>query len=401
MKILIVPDLHLGAGTSIGKDCNNGLNSRIEDQKDLLEFVFKKAKSNYVEKIVLLGDIWQHYKPDPVVVYIFLEWLVKCSEYFNVEVIQGNHDFTRSGTNKVSMLDCVEIPYIQGCSIHTGIEIQNILYKDKIGLVYIPFTDRDQLCAKTIDEAKDILFNNIKDVIDKSINDWSKTKNICFGHLALEGSIWVGNEVSDDSNEIFVTKDMMNRLGFDYVFMGHVHKPQMISNSNPYMVHVGSLDKTKFTGPDATEKHITLFDTKTDEITNLKLPCRNLIDFTITIPKIEDETEFVINYIDKNSKQKLDKSIVRIKIEADSPEYKYINREKIGNFLKEAGVFNISSITETKFSEQVLKNDIGIDETISHDDAIDIFIETLKGSNHFKSQVKKVCKDIIKKARLK
>jgi len=399
MRILIVPDLHLGAGTSIGKDNNKGLNSRIEDQKNLLEFVLKTARKKQVNKIVVLGDIWEHPKPDPTVVYIFLDWLVRCAQDFTIDVVQGNHDFIRTGSNKTSMLDCIDIPYIEGCWIYTEIDTSKIAIKngtEALGFVYVPFTDRRQLCAKTTEEAKQKLFNDIK----MRMGHWGdEYKKICFGHLALEGSMWVGNEIADDHNEIFVTKKMMKDLGFDYVFMGHVHKPQVISKSNPYMAHVGSLDRTKFTGPDATEKHVTLFDTVKDTIENIKLPCRNLVDFPIFIPNVEDETEFVINYIDKLTNEHLEDAIVRLRIESSSPEYKYINREKIGNFLKKAGVFNISSVTEIKHGEQVLKNDVGIDETMGHNKAIDIFVDNMKGSDQFKSEVKKVCKEIIKEVR--
>jgi len=404
MKILIVPDLHLGAGTSIGKDYNIGLNSRIQDQKDLLDFVYQTAKDNNINKIVVLGDIWDDAKPEPTVVYVFFDWLVKCSNQFNIEIIQGNHDFARSGINKISMLDCLKIPYIENCSIHTEIGIgTDSIVEEQAGIICVPFTDRKQLGAKTIDEAKEMLFNNIKNTITRSFDDWfkNKYKKICFGHFALEGSMWVGNEIADDHNEIFITKDMMKELGFDYVFMGHVHKPQIISNSEPYMAHVGSLDRTKFTGPDATEKFITIFDTINNEIENIKLPCRNLIDIPIIISKTDDEADFVIDYINKISKQDLKNSIIRIKIESNSPEYKYVNRDKIKNFLKKAGVFNISSITEIKHNEQVLKNDVGIDETINHDEAIDIFVDNIKGSYLFKSEVKRVCKEIVKETSIK
>ena len=73
----------------------------------------------------------------------------------------------------------------------------------------------------------------------------------------------------------------------------------------------------------------------------------------------------------------------------------------INNFLSEKGVFNISSITEIKHSEQVLKTEVNIDENIKHDEAIDIFIDKISGSDVFKQEVKIVCKQIIKEARSK
>lgn len=390
MDILLVPDLHLGSGTAIGKDLyNTGLNSRIQDQKDLLEFVFKQAKHNFIDRMILLGDIWESPKPDPTVVHIFLEWLIKCSKEFDVDIIQGNHDFIRGGSNKISMLDCIDLTKIKNCTIHTSI---GSYIEDNFYIVYVPYTDMRQLGARTADNAKIALKNQISNVIRKD-----KPKNclkICCGHLALENSFWVGNEISDDHNEIFVTKDMIKELGFDYVFMGHVHKPQILSKK-PFMAHIGSLDKTKFTGPDSTDKQIFLFN-EDETYESIKLPCRNLIDITINIPETEqNETEFVINSM-KLMNRDFKNSIARIKIEANSNEYKYVDRKKISNFIYKSGAFNISSITEIKHSEQVLKKKVDIDENINHYKAVDIFVKTLNGTDEFKENVSKTCKNIIK-----
>jgi len=392
VKILLVPDLHLGAGTSIGKDLyNTGLNSRIEDQKKLLEFTYQTAKENNINRLVVLGDLWDSPKPTPAIVHVFLEWLMKCVELYNVDIVQGNHDFIRSGSNKISMINCIKLLNINNCNIFTEIDCVSNM-EEKLNMIYIPFTDREQIKAKTTDEAKIILQSQIKTILNSFDR---KYKNICFGHLALEGSFWVGNESVDDYNEIFITKKMIQDLKIDYTFMGHVHNPQVI-NKNPFMAHIGSLDKTKFTGPDATDKHLTIYDTKTNEIKNIKLPCRNLIDITISIPKTEkDETNYIINNINL-SKEKLKNSIVRIKIESNSSEYKYVDRKRINDELDIKGVFNVSSIIETKHKEQVLKTNIGIDEHINHDKAIDIFINTISGSDDFKRDVKNTCKKIIK-----
>jgi len=393
MKILLIPDLHLGAGTSIGKDLyNTGLNSRVQDQKDLLDFILAKAESEQVDRLVVLGDIWESPKPNPTVVHIFLEWLLEASESFTIDIIQGNHDFIRGGANKISMLDCIKLAEIPNCNIHTEIGYD---YTDGNYMVYVPFTDREQIGAKTTLEAQQMLQAQIKEVIHEDIADGSIM--LCFGHLALEGSMWVGNEVADDHNEIFVTKKMMQDLNFDRVFMGHVHKHQTISKRYPFMQHVGSLDRTKFTGPDSTDKYITIYQDGTRQAPQrIKLPCRNLVDIPIKVPSTErNETDFVINTIELADKP-LENSIVRIKIEASSSEYKHVDRKRISDFLSDKGVFNITSITETKHNEQVLKNDVGIDENIDHYNAIDIFVDGMTGSDDFKNEVKKVCKSIIK-----
>ena len=54
-NVIIVPDLHIGKGTSIGKDpIGVGLNSRVEDQITNLNWVLNSAKNNEAKHIFLL-----------------------------------------------------------------------------------------------------------------------------------------------------------------------------------------------------------------------------------------------------------------------------------------------------------------------------------------------------------
>ena len=84
MKFLIVGDVHIGKGTSIGKDpVGVGLNSRIEDQKKLLEFVLETGIKKGVSYIVLVGDIWQDVNPRSLMVKVFFEWVKKSNRKQN------------------------------------------------------------------------------------------------------------------------------------------------------------------------------------------------------------------------------------------------------------------------------------------------------------------------------
>src|SRR5882672_10952979 len=96
---LILGDLHIGAGISIGKPgIGTALNSRTIDKINLLDWVFDIAYSRQVENIILTGDIFEDPKPHPTLITLFLSWLKKCSNNnLQVHIIIGNHDIIRSG----------------------------------------------------------------------------------------------------------------------------------------------------------------------------------------------------------------------------------------------------------------------------------------------------------------
>ncbi len=390
MKILIVPDIHLGKGTNIGKDpIGVGLNSKIIDQKNLLNFIYEQAIAQKVERIILLGDIWDDVNPKPAVVYVFLDWLIACTNAnIFVDIIHGNHDYVRSGLNRVSMLDCVEITEIDKCNVFKN--IQTINFRD-LAITYIPFTDRRQLNAKTTDEALQFL----ETAINKSASAAKRPTKITVGHLALEGSLWIGDEISDDANELFCPIDMFN--AFEYVFMGHIHTHQIINNSKPFAAHVGSIDHMIFSDTDNSTKHIVLFDSADKSIKTIKLPCRNLINIEIDIPADTlDETEYVMNYISKKADTSFKDSIVKLKIETIASDAGYVDKEKVNSLLNNHGIFHISSFNEIKRNERVLNTDIDIDEGMDHFKAVDMFMSNITADNNFKKDVALACKEILK-----
>jgi DNA repair exonuclease SbcCD nuclease subunit len=160
----------------------------------------------------------------------------------------------------------------------------------------------------------------------------------------IEGSIPIGDEIDDITNEIFCPVSMFN--GYDYVWMGHVHKPQVMNKKSPYVAHVGSMDISNF-GETDHKKHIVIFDCDSGQFQIEYLPTRRLKKINIVIPKdTKDTTQFVI---DKFAEfDDLDKSIVRVEVSLEDAELKSINKTAIDKALQQAGVFNVAGITESK-----------------------------------------------------
>lgn len=395
VRILVLPDVHLGKSTNLGKDpIGNGLNSRIQDQKDLLYFALDKAIELKANKIVLTGDIWEDYNPKSNVVVIFIEWIKKCLDNgLKVDIVQGNHDFTRTGAKQASMLQVFNAIDFPGCKVYDKVDT---IIDGTLCITYVPFTDRRQLQKATMTEAIAELTQQISDSKNNVKLSYGKRCDIAIGHLAIEGSLWVGDELNEDSNEIFCPASMFD--GFSYVFMGHIHKPQVLNNNNPYMEHVGSMDKTSFGEGD---KSITLISTDCSDdviIEHISLPVRELVDINLTIPAdCDNQTAFVLQELSKRSN--LGDSIVRIKIESNSQST--LNREEVSKLLESFNVHNISSISEISKTEKVLKDDLGIDEFISHKKAIELYVNSLKSyDDSTKSEVLTFCNDIITSLKL-
>jgi DNA repair exonuclease SbcCD nuclease subunit len=208
----------------------------------------------------------------------------------------------------------------------------------------VPFRDRKSFSVDANTDALSIIHDSL---IYELASIPMTYKKMLVGHLAIEGSIPVGDEIDDITNELFCPLDMFK--GYDYVWMGHVHKPQVMKKKDPYIAHVGSMDISNF-GETDHKKHIVIVDclSPNHDFEIEYLPTRPLRKFSIIIPKdTEDTTAFVIEEI-KKTEQDLNRSIVRVEVSLAVPELKSINKCAIEKFLAEQGAFNVTGIMESK-----------------------------------------------------
>lgn len=346
---ILIGDPHIGKNCLQGKvGIGSHLNSRIEDQLNILDWTLDQAIEIVATDIIITGDVFEDPKPHPSLITFFISWLKKCqSNSVNVHIILGNHDILRSGYVHSSSLDIISEIELDNVSVYKNINTINI---NTTSFTFLPFRDRKSLGSKNHDDAIAILKNSL---IYELSSIPVTYKKVLVGHLAIEGSIPVGDEIDDLSNELFCPLDMFN--GYDYVWMGHVHKPQIMKKKNPYIAHIGSMDISNF-GETDHKKHIIILDSLINKFETKDIPTRNLKKISIVIPKdIIDTTEYVSQFI-KNMNTNFDKSIVKVEVSLSSPELQPINKSVIEDLLLKNGVFNVASISESKKISPIKKN---------------------------------------------
>lgn len=351
--VIIVGDPHLGKNLLHGKiGVGTNLNSRIIDQFNLLDWILDQAIEISADHIFVTGDIFEEPKPNPSLITLFISWLKKCQAYnIHIHLIMGNHDILRSGFVYSSPLDIINEVELENVSVYKNIDTIII---DTTAFTLIPFRDRKSLGAATNNEALSLL----KDSLVYELSSIPVTyKKVLIGHLAIEGSIPVGDEIDDIANELFCPLNMFE--GYDYIWMGHVHKPQIMSKK-PYAAHIGSMDISNFTESDH-KKHIVIFDAASFD-TNFNcryLPTRPLQKITISVPKIIDGD--INNFlIQEMQNYQLNGSIVKIDILLESPDSPSINKSKIEQFLIKSNVHNIVGISELKKTVLVKKDNSNV-----------------------------------------
>jgi DNA repair exonuclease SbcCD nuclease subunit len=363
---LILPDLHIGKGTSIGKPgIGAGLNSRILDQINLLDWAFEQAIEFLVGRIILTGDVFEDAKPHPTIISLFVAWCKKCIDN-NIElhIVVGNHDIIRNGSMVSSAFDIITAFEMENVYIHKNI---NTLYYDDVSFTLIPYRDRRSSNTLSNTEA-------LKALIDKLPYELAMTSlygpKVVVGHLAIEGSLFVGDEISDMGNELFCPLDMFRQ--FDFTWMGHIHKPQVLSKA-PYISHIGSMDLSDFGETDHT-KVVVIFDPKKEEpYKYLEVPTRPLKQVSVSIPKnITDTTKYAIGEIAKYNDYS--RAIVSAAITLESPDLPSIDRNEVQKSIMNLGAFHIARISETKKVSLIKKiENENIDSDVNEATAIQMY----------------------------
>lgn len=372
---LIVGDLHLDKGLNMGRPgVGLGFNSRIEDRLKLLEWVIDQAILKNVTVIILTGDIFEDIKPDYSVSDAFIRWLKKCESLdIDVHIIAGNHDIRRSGSNYFSPLNIIQSAEIENVTVHKQV---NTVYNGTVGFTLFPFRDRKAFNCNTLSES----VAKVEDLLvwerEEIPNTYDK---VLVGHLAIEGSMFVGDEVEDVANEIMCPPMIFN--GYDYVWMGHVHKPQVL-RQKPHVAHIGSLDLSDF-GETDHQKVLIHFDSKLpNKFETIPVPSRPLKKIKIQVPEFADVNQTIIDEIEKYNKlNPLANSIIKLEIQLSQNDVN-ADRSKIETLLSSLGAFHVNSFTESRNISLIpdeKKKDIS--NTIDPKQAVKIFCNSLTYEN--------------------
>ncbi len=371
-KTLIIPDVHLGKSCTVGRPgIGTTLNSRIIDQKRLLDWIIDVVKDRDVDTVILTGDIFEDVKPDYILIKIFIEWLKILNENdVNVHIIAGNHDIRRVGGLYSSALDIVSVCDFEHIYFHKNTET---ILCDGVGFTLLPFRDRRGLNVDSNAEALNIIENKLVYELSSIPSPYDK---VLVGHFALEGAIFM-DEIDDLLNELVCPLKMF--AGYDFVFMGHVHTPKVYSR-NPYIAHLGSLDLSDWGEVNQT-KILVLFDPDTDDkFETINVPSRPLRKVRIDVP--EDNLNSTQHIIDKikefHDNYPLNNSLFRLEIVLNGHNTPNVVKKEIEEYIYSLGAFHIPYFSETRTIQVVpIENKDLVDNTVDAKSAIKLYANIL------------------------
>ena len=219
MKFFHLSDLHLGKRV-------NGY-SMLEDQKYILAKILDSVNDEKPEAIIIAGDVYDKAMPSEEAVALlddFLCKLIALDKRPEVFVIYGNHDSAERLSFGNSL---IENSGVHLSPVFNG-EIKSVKLSDEYGDVafhLLPFIKPSD-ARNAYPEAQ---IENYTDADRESVShlDLDATqRNVLIAHQ------FVTDAVRSDSEDVTVGgMDNVNATafdGFDYVALGHLHRPQTV-----------------------------------------------------------------------------------------------------------------------------------------------------------------------------
>lgn len=249
MIFLHTSDWHLGA--------TGGERDLWDDQKYFIDAICGIVREKRVDAVLLAGDVYDRSVPAASAIGLYDYAMNRLCGELGVKVlaIAGNHDSAERLASCAGLLDKAGL-YLQGAAQR---EPRVVEFADS-QVFFLPWMTEEKIKSLYPEERDGI--NGLTDAYRVAVNHMREKFIPGKRHLLLSHAFITNAETStsDRAAEIgFATQVPASVFeGFDYVALGHIHKPQQV---NSYIRYSGSPMAYSFGKEERQEKSVTLIDT--------------------------------------------------------------------------------------------------------------------------------------------
>lgn len=282
MKIIHLADLH------IGKRVNEF--SMIDDQKYILNQILEIIDKEKPDAVIIAGDVYDKQVPSIEAVELLDSFISDISKRKTTTfIISGNHDSAERLAFGSSLMAMGKI-YIS--PVYNG-KISKYTLKDDFGsanFYLLPFVKPNHVKRFFPDEKIESYTDAIKVVVDNLKLDTSEI-NILIAHQFVTGASRTESEEISvgglDNVDASVFED------FDYVALGHIHRPQKIGTER--IRYCGTPLKYSFSEVNDT-KSVSIIEINSKEDFNLRtiplIPKRDMRKIRGTYEELTTKTSY-------------------------------------------------------------------------------------------------------------
>lgn len=304
MKIIHFADLHLGIDT-IGKvDPVTGLPVRVMDVINALDEVVEYVEVHQPDLVLFAGDAYHRNSPNPTLVDLFSQRIVRMSNVCPVVIVIGNHDMfgDRSKKTALDLFSSVEVP-----NVYIGNKPTNFRIETEAGTIVVstmPYPSKHETQEQFLD-SMDMLYGSIYD---------EDVFSVLLAHCSIEGAEYGSEQfIGTLGHDPIFPIDVIRSYPYNYIALGHIHLLQDLGTDDTCpIIYPGSLIPLDF-GDEGKDAGFIELDLDTGALEFIDIKARQFITVRVNNPEY-DPVDLALDEADKLG-DSLHGAIVRVLIE--------------------------------------------------------------------------------------
>jgi exonuclease SbcD len=328
----------------------SGLPLRVLDFLKSLDTIVDTAISEKVDLVIFSGDAYKDRSPAPT---FQREWGRRIMRLSQAQIptllLIGNHDVSPSigRAHALQEFTTLQAPYVRVLDKPEFLKPDQ-LWDLPIQVIAMPWITRSGLMANTGETDSTKAFSHIEENIDGLIQGWLEEKYnpslplILTAHASIEGASFGGERLVMLGNDLVLSGSLVKNKKFNYVAMGHIHKPQDVNEgSQPPVIYPGSIERVDF-GEAKEDRFFIIAHIEAGKDTQVewrKLDTRKFIDRWMKLETNENIPAQIRSALPKS--KEMEGAIVRLVVEYPREWDNLIDEPALRKYTEDAFEFHL------------------------------------------------------------
>ena len=323
MKLLHFADAHIDMANYGRHDPETGLPLRVLDFLKSLDTIVDTAIAEKVDMVIFAGDAYKDRSPAPTFQREWGRRIIRLSQAkIPTLLLVGNHDISPAigRAHAIQEFDTLQVPYVRVLQQPDLLHSKD-LWDLPVQVIALPWIARSGLMASLDISATDSaeIYSNIESRITDLIEGWLNETDpnlplILTAHASVQGATFGSERMVMLGSDLVLPGSLVKNPRFDYVALGHIHKPQDLNEGGqPPVIYPGSIERVDF-GEAEDDRYFIIADVERGktkvEWKKLK-QARRFIDRRVVIKSSEALMEKLTGALPKD----IEGAIVRLTVE--------------------------------------------------------------------------------------
>jgi exonuclease SbcD len=256
VRVLHFADAHIDMANYGRHDPHSGLPLRVMDFLKSLDTIIDTAIQEKVDLVLFAGDAYKDRSPAPTFQREWGRRIMRLSRAgIPTLLLVGNHDLAPA-LGRAHALDTfatLEVPHVR------VLEKPVFLTPQELGglplqVMAIPWVSRSGLVAYLNLSGPDTnsVYEALEERLHALVAGWLERADpalpvVLTAHASVQGAKYGGERTVMLGNDLVLSGAFVRNPQFDYVALGHIHKPQNLNeNAHPPVIYPGSIERVDF-----------------------------------------------------------------------------------------------------------------------------------------------------------